>query len=98
MAVASSIKLSNDDIAAPAVDSDSTLTGDLVHERGGSMSAGEDDKEEFKAVKHDEAPSSAFREVSIDGETDDDEYATGIKMFCVVMALVMGVFLLSLDM
>ncbi|KAG6004262.1 hypothetical protein E4U21_001274 [Claviceps maximensis] len=92
MTVASSMQFPRDNTASP-VCSASTLADDMVHEKSASVSTGKDEKNEDKTAKHDGTASSLIKDVAV-----DDEYATGIKMFFVVVGLVMGVFLLSLDM
>lgn len=84
MAVSSSPFVSGD--TEPSRSSASTLAS----EKAGYLSAGEEERDEAKAVKHDGVPSSAADE--------DVEYPTGFKMFFIVVALVMSIFLLSLDM
>ncbi|KAG5992890.1 hypothetical protein E4U54_003520 [Claviceps lovelessii] len=98
MAVASGVQLFGDN-AAPPVYSASSNSGDLAREKDGSMSAGEDDGQDLRAGKQDGIPPSGVKEVAVDGETnDEDQFVLDIKMLLIVLALVMGVFLLSLDM
>lgn len=75
------------------VSSASTIAGDQLSEKAAYLSGGDDEKQQDKQEKQDDVSSNAATDVP-----DDTEYPSGIKMFFIVVALVMSIFLLSLDM
>lgn len=75
------------------VSSASTIAGDQVSEKANYLSGGEDNQHDEKQEKQDEVSSNAATDVA-----DETEYPSGIKMVFIVVALVMSIFLLSLDM
>lgn len=79
----------------PASSSSSTLADDHVSEKaaGYPSSVRDGGKTKDKRSKEDEVSSTAAADVA-----DDVEYPSGIKLGFIVVALVLGVFLLSLDM
>ncbi|KAK2594521.1 hypothetical protein QQS21_007802 [Conoideocrella luteorostrata] len=77
----------------PPVSSASTLAGDHAFEKKDYLSAGEDAVEDEKSGKQEDISSTAATDVP-----DDTEYPTGMKLFFIVVALVMSIFLLALDM
>lgn len=76
------------------ISSASTIAGDQVSEKANYSSGGEDESRANNLQeKLDDVSSTVADDVS-----DDTEYPSGIKMVFIVVALVMSVFLLSLDM
>ncbi|KAF5127878.1 putative efflux pump gsfJ [Metarhizium anisopliae] len=76
------------------ISSASTIAGDQVSEKANYSSGSEDERRANNIQeKHDDVSSTVA-----DDASDDIEYPSGIKMVFIVVALVMSVFLLSLDM
>ncbi|OAA46137.1 Major facilitator superfamily domain, general substrate transporter [Metarhizium rileyi] len=71
------------------ISSASTIAGDQVSNKAAYLSGAESEKQE----KHEDVSSNAATDVA-----DDIEYPSGLKMLFIVVALVMSIFLLSLDM
>lgn len=90
------LHLDPEKLHAAVASSATTLNGEDVDSKTPVPSLGE--KDDLDLGLDEKREDTVVESPASDGELREDEYPSGLKMFFIVVALVLSVFLLSLDM